>query len=202
MFVGHLDGQETLDDLGPEFVNAVIEAVDGAREDWRDFQSLHADWLPTLTHRTVAGLTHDRIWDHLCRTLEQIPGITILDKEPIHEIHVGIRYVLRVKRHHLGDRISTYPTDAAREFWTNAAETLEGLEFYTLAIGYIWDRDSMTIQEAVLSCRDGIDQPIWAMTLHPDTGSVTGFRWDLVDPMLPDLDLSGIEVGRATRDGS
>lgn len=48
------------------------------------------------------------------------------------------------------------------------------------------------VGEAVLSFRNGKDNPIWAIQLRRDAGSAAGFTWIPVAPDLPEIDLSGV----------
>lgn len=49
-----------------------------------------------------------------------------------------------------------------------------------------------TIGDAVLSFRDGKDNPIWAIQLRRDASTPAGFAWTPVAPDLPEIDLSGV----------
>ncbi len=44
------------------------------------------------------------------------------DKGATREIVVGAHLRLRIKRHHAGDEISTYPTRTAIEFWQQGSQ--------------------------------------------------------------------------------
>lgn len=46
--------------------------------------------------------------------------------------------------------------------------------------------------DALLSFRDGKDNPIWAIKLRRTAGATAGFSWEPVAPDLPELDLSGV----------
>lgn len=47
---------------------------------------------------------------------------SIKDKGATREIVVGAHLRLRIKRHHAGDEISTYPTRTAIEFWQQGSQ--------------------------------------------------------------------------------
>lgn len=183
---------EVLSDLGEGFVHAVLDAVDGAREDFDAFKEWQPSWVPGFTGRFTANFLHERIWDRLIRAVDGTDGIRVVDHEPVRELRSGTAYVIRVKRHHPGDRISVYPTDGARAFWSNEVLTFDGLESHSLALGYYWDAELRAMGDAVLSFRDGKDHPVWAVRLQRDAGTATGFSWRPIQPDLPEVDLSGV----------
>lgn len=138
------------------------------------------------------------------RQLVDHPDVTVVDEEPTRQIHFGSNYVVRFKRHSSALKIESFPTPGALAFWTNRA-ALPGLELMTLAMGYIWNPDIGDIGDAILSFRDGKDNPVWSVTLDPNKGaSATDITWAPVPPELPQLDLSEIvdEDQRSTDDGS
>lgn len=189
---GYPDSDTVLSDLGDPFVGSFIDAVDGAREDYGSFRSWQPDWFPGFTSRFTANFLHERIWDRLVRALDGLEGVHIVDREPVRELRSGTQYLIRVKRHRPGDRISAYPTEATTAFWSNSTLTLDGLEAFSLALGYMWDAELRAVGEAVLSFRDGKDNPIWAIRLERDAGAAAGFSWTPVAPDLPELDLSKV----------
>ncbi|MCJ1687167.1 hypothetical protein [Rathayibacter sp. VKM Ac-2927] len=186
------DSDRVLADLGDRFVTAFVEAVDGARDDYTALKQWQPSWVPSFTARFTANFLHERIWDRLVRATADFEEIEIHDREPVRELRSGATYLLRIKRHHPGDRISADPTEASSAFWSSASVTLPGLETFSLALGYYWDADLRALGDAVLSFRDGADNPIWAVRLQRDAGSATGFTWQPVAPDLPELDLSGV----------
>jgi hypothetical protein len=75
----------------------------------------------------------------------------------------------------------------------------------TLAMGYIWNPELGEIGDAILSFRDGKDNPVLSVTLNPNDGeSATDITWAPVPPELPQLDLSEIvdEDESSTDEGS
>lgn len=189
---GYPDSDQVLSDLGDRFVHAFIDAVDGARDDFSAFREWRPGWFPSFTGRFTANFLHERIWDRLVRAVEGGDGVHINDREPVRELRSGTAYLIRIKRHHPGDRISAYPTEASSAFWSNSVLTLDGLESFSLALGYYWDADLRAVGDAILSFRDGKDNPIWAIRLRRDAGNAAGFSWSPVAPDLPELDLSGV----------
>jgi hypothetical protein len=193
MISSHAPGSErVLTDLGDRFVHSFIDAVEGARDDYTAFRLWQPGWFPSFTNRFTANFLHERIWDRLVRGISTLDGVHVVDREPVRQLRSGTQYLIRVKRHHPGDRISAYPTEASSAFWSNSVLTLEGLESFSLALGYLWDADLRAVGDAVLSFRDGKDNPIWAIQLRRDTGTETGFSWTPVAPELPEIDLSGV----------
>ncbi len=189
---GYPDDAEVLAELGDDFVRAFVDAVDGARDDHAALREWRPSWQASFTNRFLANFLHERIWDRLVRVIDGMSGVHIVDREPIREVKSGTKYSIRVKRHRPGDLISAYPTEAALAFWSNDVLTLDGLESYSLALGYMWDADTRVAGEAVLSFRDGKDNPIWAVQLRRDGGVATGFTWTPVAPDLPEIDLSRV----------
>lgn len=190
--LGYPDSDTVLTDLGDRFVRSAIEAVDGARDDYSALRAERPSWFPGYSSRGTANLLHERIWDRLVRAVGGMDGVHVVDQEPVRELRCGTQYLIRVKRHHPGDRISAYPTRASGMFWSNSVPTLEGLELFSLAFGYMWDAELRAVGEAVLSFRDGKDNPIWAIKLRGDTAEAAGFSWTPVTPDLPELDLSAV----------
>ena len=184
--------EQVLKELGDSFVQAFVDAVDGARNDFAAFQKWQPSWFPGFTARFTASFLHERIWDRLIRDVDGTDGIHIVDREPVRELRSGTTYLIRIKRHHPGDRIAAYPTEAANAFWSNHTLTLDGLESFSLALGYYWDADLRAVGDAILSFRDGVDNPVWAIRLHRDKASTSGFSWTAIAPDLPELDLSDV----------
>jgi hypothetical protein len=186
------DSDTVLADLGNDFIHAFVGAVDGARDDFTAFRQWQPGWSPSFSGRFTANFLHERIWDRIVRAVDGVDGLHVHDREPVRELRSGTAYLIRIKRHHPGDRIAAYPTEGSSAFWTNSVLTLDGLEAFSLALGYYWDADLRTVGDAILSFRDGRDNPIWAIRLHADAGNATGFSWTPIAPDLPELDLSGI----------
>ncbi len=188
----HPDSDRVLADLGDTFVTAFVDAVDGSRADYAEFRSWKPGWFPGFTQRFTANFLHERIWDRVIKAVAQLESVHIVDREPVRELRSGTQYLIRVKRHHPGDRISAYPTEASSAFWSNSSLMLEGLESFSLALGYMWDAELRSVGDAVLSFRDGKDHPIWAIQLQKDASAPSGFTWAPVAPELPELDLTNV----------
>lgn len=177
-------------DLGGDFINHFVAAVDGAREDFEQLKAWQPSWSANFSDRFTANFFHERIWDRLIRAVADDRLIHIHDAEPVRQLQSGTAYMLRIKRHRSGDKISAYPTSGSLAFWGNMGITMDGLETVSLAIGYYWDSELREAGDAVLSFRDGKDNPVWAVKLQRDTATVTGIRWEPIAPGLGELDLS------------
>jgi hypothetical protein len=189
--ISPLDQDGVLASLGDKCLSAIAAAVGAARQDLADMREWRPGWFPPMSERGLSNIIHERIWAHLCARLDGEADLVIVDSEPHRMLHVGTTFRLRVKRHHPDDRISTYATAAALEFWTQGNQTLEGLEIITLGAGYRWEKELRKIGPPVVSCRDGKDNPLWSVELVEPAAGVVGITWTPVDgPRLPDVDLS------------
>jgi len=193
IFIGmkaHPLPDQVLGDLGDKFLEALVAAVDGARADLTRFRDWQPGWFVLFSNRFTANFLHERIWAGLVERGDDLDNVTILDQEPYRQLFANA-YVLRVKRHHPGDRISTYPTEGARRFWSSEM-ALPGLEKVSLALGYMWDADLRGVGNAVISFRDELDKPVWAVLVQRGIEGVGGIRWTPVDPHMPEFDLSQV----------
>ena len=184
------DPDAVLQDLGDKFAEALVESVEAARADLDAFRAWQPGWFPSFTSRVTANFLHERLWAALVSRVDDLDHVDVLDREPRRELYSST-YVLRVKRHHVGDRISAYPTAGALKFWSSEL-TLPGLESVSLALGYMWDADLREVGDAVISFRNALDKPVWAIALTRGAGGATGITWAPVDPSLPDFDLSQV----------
>ena len=172
--------EEVLAGLGDKFAAAMAGAADIAGTDLSDLRAFRADWVAESSVRGLANFIHDRLWVHLVAAGDSIPEVQVVDKEPLREIYVGLRYRLRVKRHQQDGAVRSYPTLAALSFFTQAAQpTLEGLEEVRLCTGYEWDPETREIGPAVLSLRDGKDKVIWCHELPEPTTGTGGIPFNL-----------------------
>ncbi|MDQ2880261.1 MAG: hypothetical protein M3Y48_03120 [Actinomycetota bacterium] len=188
MFSPH-DQQAVMSGLGDKFLTDLAWSIRGAREDLAELREWRPAWFPLLSGRCLANLIHDRIWARLVAAVDGNPHIETIDREPVREIWISQNYQIRIKRHHPDDKISTYPTAAALEFWAQGSQ-LPSLEAITLGAGYRWIAEERRVGPAVISYRDGKDHPIWAVELdEPDEGAdAIGWR-PITRPDLPTVDL-------------
>lgn len=183
---------EVLEELGPDFVNAYIQSVGNAKDDYSAFREWRTDWVPGYAVRTVASFIHDRIWYHLLQLTNELRRVSVIDNDPTREVYVGTKYKIRIKRHSEKDQISNAATKSTQQFWSQGTLALDGMEEIRLALGYVWDRDLREINEPVLSCRITVDEPLWSVKLHPDSGTDVGYIWEPYDPDLPEVDISAV----------
>jgi len=142
-----------------------------------------------MSGRCLANLIHDRIWARLVAAVDGNSAVETIDREPLRELWISQNYQIRIKRHHPDDKISTYPTAAALEFWAQGSQ-LPSLESITLGAGYRWISEERRIGPAVISYRDGRDNPIWAIELDEPEEGVETIGWKpITRPDLPAIDL-------------
>lgn len=191
------DPETVRSDLGDKFLNAVVSAVDGAREDLGEFQRFRPEWYAAYSKRFVANFIHERVFARVVEETRHHAEVTVVDEEPTRHIHHGTRYEMRVKRHDSNASISTYPTRSTISFWT-ADTYLPDLEKVSLALGYVWDSLLGEIKGAVMSFRDGKDNPVWMVEIIGDHASAGGgITFHPIEPMLPQLDLGDLAADDA-----
>ncbi len=190
-----------LSGLGDKFLVAFSGSVVSARTDVAEMRAWRPAWFPTMHSRCLSNLIHDRIWAHLVSAVEGDPASVVHDEGPTRQIQVGTNFLLRIKRHRRGNRIGTYPTQTALQFWLqDNNQALDGLELITLAAGYRWDDELREVKAPVLSYRDGKDNPIWAIELDEPAAGATSIRWNPIDvPDLPTVDFG--ELGEENETG-
>jgi len=182
-----------LAELGDKVPAAVAESVAAARDDLSRYRDLQPAWVAEHSERGLANWIHDRVWAHLMQRLDGEAEITVVDREPMRVFRVGTKYLLRVKRHGLGDKISSYPTQTALEFYMQGPQPLfPEMEEVRLAAGYLWDVESRSVGDAVISMRDGMNNVVWSVVIDvdPGTGSVA-IRPMPSGPTPPVIDVSG-----------
>jgi hypothetical protein len=158
---------KSLPTSGDKVTDALSRSALLAKADLLQYRRLHPAWVAAHSERGLASWIHDRQWDHLMALLTDVERVSIVDKEPVRDIYVGINCRVRVKRHHWDGKVSTYPTQAALDFMAQppAQETLDGFQLVHLIAGYHWDKDMRDITAGVLSLRDGLDKQIWLIEL-------------------------------------
>lgn len=185
--------EQVSDDLGDKVLRAVSVAVARARADFTLYRRTFPGWVAQATERGLASWLHDRLFFHLVAELDGIPQVSIVDREPIRDIYVGLHYRVRVKRHHEDGRISGYPTDGMLEF---VFQPEQGTLFdqWNLAVGYKWLGDAREVGPAVISLRDG-DDIKWMHNLpETDLGDAGGTSVTL--PPAPEPKLPTIQTSR------
>ncbi|CKN50809.1 Hypothetical protein ERS024265_03242 [Mycobacterium tuberculosis] len=183
---------EVMTELGDKFLAALVGTIRDTRFDIADMRNWRPGWFPTMHSRCLSNLIHDRIWAHLVTLIASNPGTSIKDKGATREIVVGAHLRLRIKRHHAGDEISTYPTRTAIEFWQQGSQlAFPGLEEVRIAVGYRWDPDTREIGAPLLSLRDGKDHVIWVVELDEPAAGVK-IPWTPIEPTLPSIDFGDL----------
>lgn len=191
------DPDAVLAELGDKFLTGFSGAVTAARSDIADMRSWRPVWFPGMSTRCLSNLIHDRIWAHVVTAIEDAESVNLIEKGPTREIQAGMNLRLRVKRHRENDKISTYPTQTALEFYLQGPPALSGLELITLAAGYRWDHDLREILAPVVSYRDGKDNPIWAVELSEPATTAEPITWTPIKgPSLPE-----VEFGPSAEEG-
>ncbi|MEU8355924.1 hypothetical protein AB0C27_07905 [Nonomuraea sp. NPDC048882] len=191
------DPDEVKADLGDKVVEAFARSVARAADDLVKYRQGMPSFVSQASERGLANWIHDRLWYHLTVLLDDVPGVQLVDEEPTREIYVGIRYRLRAKRHGDDGDISTYLTSGAKDFLFQppSQPTLAGMEEVRLIVGYIWDKESREMGQAVLSLRDGRNDIVWLIEL-PDAGTGYGGATVTPVPAAPEPSAPIIDVGQ------
>jgi hypothetical protein len=193
------NADEVLAALGDKFLQGLVSAVGGTRNDLEEFRQWRPGWFPTMSDRCLANLIHDRLWAHMLGVSDEpAQHVVMYESGATREVVVD-RFRLRLKRHHFDDRVSNYPTQTALDFWVqNNSGVLPGMEEITLAAGYRWHTDTKSVGAPVISYRDGQEKVIWAVELLSGAAGATGggpvapISWNpLSGPDLPAIDVNG-----------
>jgi hypothetical protein len=191
-----------LAELGDKVTAAIAVSVSAAHDDLVTYREQHAGWVADHSERGLANWIHDRVWAHLMQRLDGEAEITVVDHEPtrvVRVVGVGMKYLMRVKRHGLDDKISTYPTQTALQFYMQGEQSLfpEMVEV-RLAADYLWNPETRSIGDAVISMRDGVDNVVWSVVigLEPGTGAVA-IRPMPTGPVPPVVDVAGERLDQA-----
>lgn len=194
---------DVLDGLGEKVIAALAHSVSAARADLAEYRDGHSGWVADHTERGLANWIHDRLWAHLLRGLDDVPGVHIDPGEPIREIVVGIRYRLRVKRHDEVGQLAAIETQTMLQFFVQGVQpAFPNMEELRLFAGYVWDRESRAMGPAVLSLRDGRDAMVWQEEL-PELagGGSSAIPISAPDgPTVPQIEVEGIDGRESDRD--
>jgi hypothetical protein len=195
---------QVLEDLGEKVVTGFALMVAQTREDLRVYRTTFPGWVSDSSDRGLLNWCRDRLWAHAVRVFDRVEGVDLNDRPPIREISVGARYRLRVKKHDVEGRVSTYPTQGALEFMEQEQLVLDGLDEVRLIAGYRWDADSRDLGAAVISLRDGMEKVVWIHDLdEPATGSVSTVVPILPpsEPRPPQIEIQSDERGEGAQGG-
>lgn len=162
-----------LDELGEKVLEALVGAIDAAREDLRGYRETLPEIALQSSARGMANWIHDRIWYHACRLLDLVEDVVCYERGPFREVIVKDRYRIRLKRHRLPAAVSTFLTQGALDFMEqpDGQRVLDGMEQLRLIFGYVWDEDSDEMGAAVLSMRHGIKNVLWVHEM-PNTSEL------------------------------
>lgn len=183
--------EEVAEDLA-DIIPLFSEAYSQTLQEYSRLRKEEAGLFARSSKRTVAGILHDLLWSSFSARVADLPNVTVINEEPVHQVDVGLHYQIRIKRHGLNERIRFYPTRAAMEFWAPARGTFPALRGCSLAFGYLWDPDLRAPTAPVISLQDGREGAVWMIRLVQDDAAVRGFSFEHVPPALPDLDLSTV----------
>ncbi|MDN6227263.1 hypothetical protein [Corynebacterium flavescens] len=168
--------------------------VYGAQDDFKELVEFKTDWASTYTQRFKANFLHERIWAPFLPYAEAADDISIQDDEPHRTLSIGTGINLRVKRHTDRDRISTYTTKGAKDFYGIGEQIpIDGLERVGLAIGYRWDPEVDEVIAPVISLQDLKNRKLlWSVELLQDTAQLDSkiiYR-EIEEPDAPQIDIS------------
>ena len=119
-----------LDELGEKVLEALVGAIDAAREDLRGYRETLPEIALQSSARGMANWIHDRIWYHACRLLDLVEDVVCYERGPFREVIVKDRYRIRLKRHRLPAAVSTFLTQGALDFMEqpDGQRVLDGME--------------------------------------------------------------------------
>jgi len=160
-----------INELGDKVLDALSQAVDATREDFRQYESQHPDWVAQSSPSGLANWIHDRMFHNARHLLQEVDDVVFHTKGSIREIIINDRFRLRLKRHRKPASVATYPTQGALDFMNQPLvdEILADMEQVHLIAGYIWDDDARVIGFPILSMRDGLENVLWVHELSYET---------------------------------
>jgi hypothetical protein len=176
--ISHPSPEDVVSELGDKVVDAIVHAVEVAKEKFAQYRALHPDWAADNAARTIADLIHDWMWTDVKQRLDLLPHVNLIDEDPRREIAVRVEsaerlsYLLRIKLHHLDGRTSSYQTQTVMDFELQGGnETFPSWGEVRLEAGYEWDKETRTMGAPVISLRHGRNKIIWVHQLPGQGGS-------------------------------
>lgn len=152
--------------MGDKVVDGLAGSVRSGAADFQRYRKVLPDLAAQHKARGMANVVHDFVWHHVAAAFDELKEIRLKDDGVTRELLVRADFRLRLKKHRLDGRVSSYPTKAALNFFSQD-EDLFGSTTWNLAFGYAWDEDLAEILYPVLSLRDGtFDHCLW-MTEFP-----------------------------------
>lgn len=121
-------------------------------------------------------------WDQLCKS----PTVSRGGRSAC-----VIKYLIRFKRQHSDNRISTYLTPTAKAFYANPQPPLaDALATWSLTMGYLWDQGAL--KYPLVTLRSSINSVVWSCELTlPQAGNAP------VALVRQSADLPELDFGRA-----
>jgi hypothetical protein len=194
---GYPSEETVISDLGDKVTSGLAVMVAQTRSDLSVYRRTFPGWVAGSTDRGLLNWCHDRSWAHLQRIFEGVADVSFVDSPPLREMYVGTRYRMRMKKHDVEDRVSTYQTQGALAFLEQEIQgALDGLEEVRLIAGYRWDNELRQIGEPVISLRDGTEV-IWAHVLAEPDGALVSETIPIAPPSgprAPTIDMPGLEA--------
>jgi hypothetical protein len=203
--------EAVVDELGDKVIAGLARSARHGKQQYRIYCEMHPDWLAINTPRTVACLLHDWMWSELERQFGALEHISLIDNNVKREILVQVEsphrlfYRVRMKRHHLDGRTSSYRTQTVIDFETQGGtQSFPGLDECRLEAGYEWDLATRSVGAGVLTLRDGQDNVLWTYQLPDEPGEAGGsVAYPTVPgPKLPTVDVDGVSAHMRKPTGS
>lgn len=201
-------------ELGDKVILGLARSAQHGKQQYRIYRDLHPDWLAINTQRTIACLLHDWMWSEVDRQFEDLEHISLIDNNVKREILVRVDsadrllYRIRMKRHHLDGRTSSYRTQTVIDFETQGVtQSFPGFDECRLESGYEWDTETRSIGPGVLTLRNGQDTVLWTYQLPGEPGGAAGPGGPIVYPTVPGpkpptVDVDGVSADMHQPTGS
>ncbi|MBB4686525.1 hypothetical protein [Amycolatopsis jiangsuensis] len=199
-------------ELGDKVILGLARAARHGKREYSVYREEHPDWVAINTPRTIACLLHDWMWSEVDRQFADLDHIHLIDDNVKREILVQVssaerlHYRVRLKRHHLDGRTSSYRTQNVIDFESQGAtDSFPGFDECRLEAGYEWDRETRSMGPGVLTLRDGQDNVIWTYQLPDEpsgeAGGVVAYP-NVPGPTLPTVDVADGAAGGRQPTGS
>ncbi|MEJ2864873.1 hypothetical protein [Actinomycetospora flava] len=185
--------------LGDKVIGAVSLSVADAKERLAVYRQTLPDHAAEHSQRGLANMINDWLWASIRRSLDPVASVALNDREPTHEIGVGLEYRLRVKRHRDG-RVRSYPTQTFLDFQLQGQQlAFPSMSEVRLNVGYRWDEETRSISAPVISLPHGADV-IWHETLESVAPNIKPLRPDADGPQLPVIEVVEDDDAEGTED--
>lgn len=166
------NSDEVLSLLGQPSLEAIGQSVARTRDDLDEYRRAVPRLAARQTQRGILNWIHDQLFANVRDLFEaHVSSVQVRDVEPRREIYVTDLFRLRFKKHGPADLVSSYPTEAFKDFIVQDPPQL--LQEIRLIGGFRWDAEARLIGPAVLSARDGNHNVLWVIELVAETGGTT-----------------------------